>query len=92
MILDYIPARDSVTSGLTIKSPILERSKAKTAQGSGDSVYNSYDSEITGSKIEADSIYISGFGDGRDFYTGELSGAEIDINKIFVTRNRNPYL
>lgn len=92
MILDYIPARDNVTSGLTIKSPILERSKAKTAETSGDSNYNAFNSEITGSKIEGDSIYISGLADGRDFYTGELSGAEIDINKIFETRNRNPYL
>lgn len=92
MILDYIPARDSVTTGLTIKSPILERSKAKSPQTSGDVIFNPTNSEITGSKIEADSIYISGVGDLRDFYTGELSGSEINVHQVFVTRNRNPYL
>lgn len=92
MILDYIPARDSITTGLTIKSPILERSKAKTAQASGDTTFNQSNSEITGSKIQADSIYISGLGDRRDFYTGELTGSEIDVHEIFQKRNRNPYL
>lgn len=92
MILDYIPARDSITTGLTIKSPILERSKAKSVQTSGDVTANQVNSEITGSKIEADSIYISGVGDLRDFYTGELSGSEINVHQVFETRNRNPYL
>jgi len=92
MILDFIPGRDSVSTGLTIKSPILERPKAKTAETSGDSNYNSFNSVITGSKIQGDSIYISGVDDGRDFYTGELSGSIIDINNIFSEKNRNPYL
>lgn len=92
MILDFIPGRDNVSTGLTIKSPILERPKAKTVQLGGDPIYNYIDSYISSSKIEADSIYISGVSDGRDFYTGELSGSIIDINNIFSEKNRNPYL
>lgn len=92
MILDFVPARDNVSTGLTIKSPILERSKAKTVQLGGDPEYNNVNSEITGSKLEGGSIYTSGFKDGRDFYTGELSGSLIDINNIFSEKNRNPYL
>jgi hypothetical protein len=92
MILDFVPARDNVSTGLTIKSPILERPKFKTPPASGDSEYNAYFSEISGSNLTADSIYSSGVGDGRDFYTGELSGSEIDIYAIFLEKNRNPYL
>jgi hypothetical protein len=92
MILDYVPGRDNTYTGVTIKSPILERPKAKTPQVYGDSNYLSYSSSINSSNIEGDSIYISGFEDGRDFYTGELSGSIIDINNIFTQKNTNPYL
>lgn len=92
MILDFVPGRDNISTGLTIKSPILERPKFKTADLSGDSIYNSKNTEITGSKIEADSIYKSGIGDERDFYTGQLSGSEINVHEIFTQKNRNPYL
>jgi hypothetical protein len=88
----YVPARDNLYTGLTIKSPILERPKAKTPQGSGDSEYNNISVAITSSKIEADSIYTSGVGDGRDFYTGELEGTILNVHEVFVTKNTNPYL
>jgi hypothetical protein len=92
VIEDYVPARDNLYTGLTIKSPILERPKAKTPQGSGDSEYNNISVAITSSKIEADSIYKSGVGDGRDFYTGELEGTILNVHEVFVTKNTNPYL
>ncbi len=92
MVLDFLPARDNISTGLNIKSPILERPKEKTPQMSGESIYNNYTSDITGSKIEGDSIYRSGVGDGSDFYTGQLQGSEIDVKQIFDTKNRNPYL
>jgi hypothetical protein len=92
MIVDFVPGRDNISTGLTIKSPILERPKFKTVDLLGDSIYNSKNTEITGSKIEADSIYKSGIGDERDFYTGQLSGSEINVHEIFTQKNRNPYL
>lgn len=92
MIEDYVPARSNLSSGLTIKSPILERSKVKTPQADVDENYMNYSVSVTSSKIEANSIYKSGIPDGRDFYTGELSGAEIDIYQIFINKNTNPYL
>jgi hypothetical protein len=92
MILDFVPARDNISTGLTIKSPILERPKAKTVQLGGEPKYNYVESSITGSKIEANSIYTSGVDDGKDFYTGELKGSSININTLFSEKNRNPYL
>lgn len=92
MILDFLPTRDNISTGLTIKSPILERPKTKTPPVTGDSNYNNFTVGISGSNIDANSIYISGLPDGRDFYTGQLKGAEIDIHEIFLQKNRNPYL
>jgi hypothetical protein len=91
MIRDFAPSRDIINTGLTIKSPILERPKNKVTQTELVENYQYYETEITGSSIEADSIYISGLGDGRDFYTGEIFGAEIDVNRVFTTKNNNPY-
>jgi len=92
MIMDYVPGRDNLNTGITIKSPILERPKAKTPIGKGEDHHNDYSTEITGSKPEGDSIYTSGYGDGSDFYLGELSGSFIDVNATFIRKNRNHYL
>jgi len=92
IIEDFVPARDNLSTGVTIKSPILERPKAKTPQATGDAEYNAFTVPITSSKIQGDSNYVSGVPDGRDFYTGELQGSEIDVYAIFTTKNKNPYL
>jgi len=92
MIADFVPGRDNLNTGITIKSHILERPKEKTPQVSWDTENLDNQGEIKESKIEGNSIYSSGNGDGSDFYSGELEGSVIDVNKIFVTKNRNPYL
>lgn len=92
MIKDYVPARSSVQTGLTIKSTIIERPKAKRAKTSLIENYNYEEGKIVAGEISANSIYTSSYGDGRDFYTGQLSGSLIDINNIFEKKNYNPYL
>lgn len=92
MIKDFVPARSNVQTGLIIKSPILERPKAKRTDSDVSENYNSLDSGIQSGEIEADSIYVSGYGDGRDFYLGELSGSVINVYADFEIKNRNPYL
>lgn len=92
MIADFTPGRDNLNTGITIKSPILERPKEKTPVASLDTVNLNLESDITGSHIQGDSNYVSGNGNGSDFYSGELEGAVIDINNIFDTKNANPYL
>jgi hypothetical protein len=91
MIEDYVPARTEVTTGLTIKSPILERPKAKRVKGIMEENHQSYDSTIMSGEITGDSNYTSGYKDGRDFYQGELSGSMIDIDQDFKDKNTNPY-
>jgi hypothetical protein len=92
MIRDFAPARSNLQTGLIIKSPILERPKAKTTKAGVDEKYLSVDGEIQAGKIEADSIYKSGYRDGSDFYQGQLSGSVINVYYQFETRNKNPYL
>jgi hypothetical protein len=92
MIRDFVPARSNLQTGLIIKSPILERPKAKTTKAGVDENYLSVEGEIQSGKIEADSIYKSGYGDGSDFYQGQLSGSVINVYYQFETRNKNPYL
>jgi hypothetical protein len=92
MIKDYVPARSNVQTGLIIKSPVLERPKSKVAKADVTENYSSVESSIRSSDIEADSIYTSGYGDGRDFYLGDLSGSVINVYADFEIKNRNPYL
>ena len=92
MIRDYVPARSNLQTGLIIKSPIIERPKAKRTKSELSENYLSFEGEINSGKIEASSIYSSGYEDGKDFYRGELSGSSIDVHYQFETRNRNPYL
>lgn len=92
MIKDYVPARSNLHTGLTIKSPMLERPKAKRAKAVLTENYQSFEGEIKSGEIIANSIYTSGYGDGSDFYQGHLSGSEIYINRQFESKNRNPYL
>ena len=92
MIKDYVPARSSIQTGLTIKSNILERPKSKIPKATLTENYNSKEGKIVAGDITANSIYTSGYGNGSDFYTGNLSGSIIDINNIFDKKNYNPYL
>ena len=92
MIEDFVPARTNLQTGLTIKSHILERSKAKVAHASITSNYNYHEAEITGSSITGDSIYSSGLGDGRDFYTGELKNSFINVHTDFEEKMYNKYI
>lgn len=92
MIRDYVPARSNLQTGLIIKSPILERPKAKKTKSELSENYLSFEAGISSGKVEAGSIYNSQYGDGTDFYRGELSGSSIDVHYQFETRNRNPYL
>jgi hypothetical protein len=92
MIKDYVPARTNVQTGLIIKSPILERPKAKRTDSDVSENYNYVEGGVQSGEIEANSIYVSGYEDGRDFYLGELSGSVINVYADFEIKNRNPYL
>ena len=94
MIEDFIPARASLSTGITINSTILERNKASYA----------VPSFTTSSVLDADyaapeltpqygKLYDSLPGDKSDYFTGEFSGSGVDLyNTYFIPTNFNPYL
>jgi len=95
MLEDYVPARTSLSTGITINSPVLERNKWSYARPNNTSNEIVKDGEITGPIIEPiyDLYYNNLAGDKFDYYTGEISGSIVDIyNNYFVASNYNPYL
>ena len=94
MIEDFIPARASLSTGITINSTILERNKvsyAETTALNQEVLDAKYDAPTI--KPEYGKLYDSLSGDKSDYFTGEFSGSEIDLyNKYFIPTNFNPYL
>jgi hypothetical protein len=93
MLKDFVPARTNTLTGITIKSPVLERNKIK----------------INHPKVTEETVYEANYmvpilsedkdyhydilpGNKSQFYTGELSGSYANINDIFENSNPNPYL
>jgi hypothetical protein len=94
MITDFVPARTSLSTGVTINSPVLERNKVSYAQ---PLINNQvvYDADYNGPGISPQygQLYNSLTGSKAAFFTGELSGSEIDIyNNYFLPANSNYYL
>ena len=94
MITDFVPARTSLSTGVTINSPVLERNKVSYAQ---PLINNQvvYDADYNGPGISPQygQLYNSLTGSKAAFFTGELSGSEIDIyNNYFLPANYNYYL
>jgi len=92
MVKDYVPFRSDVHTGLTIKSPIIERNKAKQPHPIMDIENGAVNGTILSGEIEADSIYTSGYEDGSDFFIGVLSGSSINVEGDFDEKNANPYI
>jgi hypothetical protein len=94
MLEDYVPARTSLSTGVTINSPVLERNKWSYAQPEAinelekdgsvvapvfESVYDPFYYDLSGSKVS--------------YINGEIPGSEINIyDDYFVVNNKNPWL
>lgn len=93
MLKDFIPARANALTGVTIKSPVLERNKIKTYKPkvTEETVY---DAEFEGPVISEDRDYHYDkiAGNKSSFYTGEFTGSYANINDIFENSNPNNYL
>jgi hypothetical protein len=93
MLKDFVPARANTLTGITIKSPVLERNKIPTnppnvtEQEIQEANYNS--PVISEDK---DYYYDKISGNKSSFYTGELIGSYANINDTFELSNPNPYL
>ena len=93
MLKDFVPARANALTGVTIKSPVLERNKIKSYQPKATEE-TVYDAEYNGPVISEDRDYHYDkiTGNKSSFYTGEFTGSYANINEIFEQSNPNPYL
>jgi hypothetical protein len=99
MLSDYVPARASLSTGITITSPLLERNKVQNANPSNSSLVSSYDADFTpetSALVTMSVVYGNDYtkqpGNKSAFYTGEFSGSYVDIYQYFEDQNVNPYL
>ena len=93
MLKDFIPARANALTGVTIKSPVLERNKIKSYQPKATEE-TVYDAEYNAPVIseDRDYHYDNIAGNKSSFYNGEYSGSYANINGTFEQSNPNPYL
>jgi hypothetical protein len=91
MLEDFVPERASLSTGVTITSPVLERNKAvySVPHAYTQSVYNA-DYDPVGISAQYGEFYEALQGNKMPFFTGELSGSVIDINQYFED-DFNPY-
>lgn len=93
MVKDFSPARGNTWTGVSIKSPVLERPKF--------SQYNprfTQTKELSGTTESSsltpiyDPYYYYIDGDKAPYYDGNIEGSNIDTYTIFEENNKNPYL
>ena len=94
MLKDYVPARTSLSTGITISSPILERNKWVLANPSSTSEIGVEDGTIEGPTIgsEYTDIYTGLTGSKAAYYDGVFTGSGVNVHDYFVSGNFNPYL
>jgi hypothetical protein len=93
MLKDFIPARSNALTGITIKSPILERNKIAVHQPK-ITEQQVFEAGYEGPTIQEDKSYYYDVisGDKSSFYSGQLTGSYFNINDYFENSNPNPYL
>ena len=94
MLQDFIPARTSLSTGVTISSPTLERNKWVYANPNKTSKMDVPSGSISGPTIgtEYTDIYAGLTGSRVGYYTGVITGSLINTYNYFVTGTFNPYL
>jgi hypothetical protein len=95
MLEDNVPARASLSTGITINSPVLERNKWSYARPNSTTNELEKDGDIIAPVLESiyDNWYSNLSGSKAAYFTGELSGSKINIyDDYFVAAGYNPYL
>ena len=94
MLKDYVPARTSLSTGITISSPVLERNKWVFANPSSTSKTEVEDGTIEALTIgtEYTDIYTGLTGSRVAYYDGAFTGSILNTYQYFVSGNFNPYL
>ena len=93
MVKDFTPARGNTWTGVSIKSPVLERPKVPEAKPVV-TTYPDLEGEVTGAALIPvyDPYYFYLTGDKEPYYNGNITGSFIDTYAQFEELNRNPYL
>jgi hypothetical protein len=93
MLKDFVPARTNTLTGVTIKSPVLERNKIVTHHPKvTEETIHEANYMVPVLSEDKDYYYDKLPGNKAQFYTGELSGSYANINDTFENSNPNPYL
>jgi hypothetical protein len=93
MVKDFTPARGNTWTGVSMKSPVLERPKVAQYNPDMTSVQE-YDAPYSGAALVPiyDPYYYYLAGDKEPYYEGNISGSIINTYTYFEVENRNPYL
>jgi hypothetical protein len=93
MLKDFVPARTNALTGITIKSPVLERNKVPVYHPKVTKEIT-YDAKYSGPTITEDKTYhYNKINNNKStFYTGEITGSYININNVFENSNPNPFI
>jgi hypothetical protein len=93
MVEDFSPARSNTWTGVSIKSPVLERPKIPQYQPimtRTDEISTTF--ETASLQPVYDPYYYYLAGTKEDYYEGNIPGSEIDTYLVFEENNRNPFL
>ena len=94
MLEDNVPARTSLSTGVTINSPVLERNKWSYAQPNASNEVEK-DGSVVAPIFESiyDPFYYNLSGNKVSYINGEIPGSEINVyDDYFVASNKNPWL
>jgi len=93
MLADFTPERTSLSTGVTINSPVLERNKTSFANPTNSTTQSIYTAQFNTASItpQYSPLYNNLTGDKKPYFTGELSGSVVDVHQYF-TDNYNQYL
>ena len=93
MLGDFVPERTSLSTGVTINSPVLERNKVPSINPRNSTTQSVPTAEYNAPTMSAiyGSLYNNLTGSKKAYFTGELSGSELDIYPYF-SNHINPYL
>jgi hypothetical protein len=94
MLEDNVPARTSLSTGITINSPVLERNKWSYARPNNTTNEAEKDGNINAPEFASiyDDYYNNISGSKAAYFTGELDGSKVNVYNYFITGNFNPYL
>jgi len=93
MLADFTPERTSLSTGVTINSPVLERNKTSFANPTTSNTQSVHTAQFNTASItpQYSPLYNNLTGDKKPYFTGELSGSVVDVHQYF-TDNYNQYL